>query len=114
MEHLRRDQLRRLLEVARAHRERDFVWILVGFWHALRISELVGGESTIKKLRVYHPGLTPANFQDGYLTVQRLKGSLRTCQRLVEHPDPFFDERAAVSSWIRYRQKTGAGDRDPL
>lgn len=121
MEHLRRDQLRDLLEVARAHRERDFVWILVGFWHGLRISEIVRGESRMKgiegqMIRVTRHGLTPANFRDGYLDVQRLKGSLRTVQRLHPDRDRYFDEKTAVESWIAHHRKMHGreADRSPL
>lgn len=86
MEHLTRDQLRALLAEAQAHRERDWVLFLVSFWHGLRASEAVS--------------LTPANFTDGFLTVQRLKGSMRTRQPLVEDPDEILNERAGVEAWI--------------
>jgi len=86
VEHLTRDQLRALLAEARAHRERDWVLFLVSFWHGLRASEAVT--------------LTPANFTDGFLTVQRLKGSMRTTQPLVEDPDELLNERGAVENWL--------------
>jgi hypothetical protein len=86
VEHLTRDQLRALLAEAQAHRERDWVLFLVSFWHGLRASEAVS--------------LTPANFTDGFLTVQRLKGSMRTRQPLVEDPDEILNERAGVEAWI--------------
>lgn len=87
MEHLTRDQLRGLLFEARVHRERDWVLFLVSFWHGLRATEAIS--------------LTPANFTDGFLTVQRLKGSLRTTQPLVEDPDDLLNERAAIEAWIQ-------------
>jgi integrase/recombinase XerD len=87
VEHLSRDQLRALLSEARAARERDWVLFLVSFWHGLRATEAIS--------------LTSANFTDGFLTVQRLKGSLRTTQPLVEDPDELLNEHAAIESWIR-------------
>ena len=88
MQHLSREQVLAVLERARAASERDWTLLLVTFWHGLRASEAVA--------------LTPANFHDGYITVQRLKGSLRTTQPLVEDPHPLLDERSAVQSWLRF------------
>ena len=56
--------------------------ILVGFWHGLRASEVTGFRRDAVR--------------DGHLIVQRLKGSLRTIQPLVEHPDPLLNERQAL------------------
>lgn len=86
MEHLTRDELTRILAQAKAHRARDWVMILVAFSHGLRASELLS--------------LTPANFADGFVTVQRLKGSNKTTQALLEDPDPLLNERAAVDAWL--------------
>lgn len=82
MEHLSREQLLALLAQAKAARERDWVLLLITFWHGLRASEALS--------------LTPAHFTDGYLTVQRLKGSMRTTQPLIEDADPLLDEKSAV------------------
>src|SRR5689334_9362426 len=87
MEHLTREELLRVLSEARKHRERDFVWILLGYWHGLRATELIS--------------LTAANFADGFLTVQRLKGSKKTKQQLHEDDEPLLNELDAVESWIR-------------
>src|SRR5262249_41287959 len=62
---------------------RDWVLFLVTFWHGLRSTETCR--------------LTPADFRDGFLTVKRLKGSLRTVQPLVDHPDEILNERKAVN-----------------
>jgi integrase len=86
MDALTKDELERVLEHAKAARERDWLMILVAFWHGLRASEVVA--------------LTKDNFADGFLTVKRLKGSLRTTQPLVEHPDPLLNERAALSDYL--------------
>jgi len=96
MEHLTREQLVAVLIHARAARERDWVLFLVSFWHGLRASEAVG--------------LTPEHFADGYLTVQRLKGSLRTVQPLVEHPHELLNERAAMEGWLAKHRSLHAGD----
>ena len=57
--------------------------ILLAFNHGLRASEVIG--------------LTGANVRDGFLDVQRLKGSLRTVQPLLAHENILLDERRALS-----------------
>jgi integrase len=95
VQHLTREQVIRLLTEARAGSpgkggvntgERDWVLFLVSFWHGLRASEAVA--------------LTPGNFTDGFLDVQRLKGSMRTKQPLVEDPLEILNESQAVPAWI--------------
>jgi type 1 fimbriae regulatory protein FimB len=56
--------------------------ILVCFLHGLRASEVVA--------------LTGDNVKDGFLTVQRLKGSNRTVQALVSSDNPLLDEKKAL------------------
>lgn len=87
MEHLSREQLLAVLGHAKAKRERDWVLLLVSFWHGLRASEAIS--------------LTPEHFADGYLSVQRLKGSLRTVQPLVADDNELLDEKTAVGKWIQ-------------
>lgn len=96
MEHLTREQLIAVLTHARAARERDWVLFLVSFWHGLRASEAIN--------------LTPEHFVDGYLTVQRLKGSLRTVQPLVEDELELLNERSAVESWLAQHRSRHAND----
>lgn len=79
--------MRRLLAASRADRERDFLAILVAYSHGLRASELIE--------------LTPDKLRDGFLDVQRLKGSKRTIQPLLTDADPLFNEREAVFAFIR-------------
>jgi integrase len=86
MEHFTREQTVQLLTAARCCRERDWVLLLVTFWHGLRASEAVA--------------LNPENFADGYLTVQRLKGSLKTVQPLIEHELEILDERQAIQKCL--------------
>lgn len=94
MDHFTQDDLRRLLQAARGCRERDWLMILVAFWHGLRASEVTG--------------LTDDSVQDGFLVVTRLKGkrkgkgkSVRTTQELVTHADPLLDERAPLIDLAR-------------
>jgi integrase len=61
MQHLIRSQLVALLKVARKYSERDYLAILVGFTHGLRVSEILG--------------LTTKQIVDGYIVVQRLKAA---------------------------------------
>src|SRR5579863_255706 len=96
MEHLTREQLLALLRRARAGSERDWTLFLVSFWHGLRASEALA--------------LTPEHFADGYLTVQRLKGSNKTTQRLFEHADELLNERAAVEGLLAEHRSRHAGD----
>src|SRR5262250_159951 len=77
MEHLTTDELMKLLAVARQKSERDWLLILVSFWHGLRASEATA-------LRV-------CDVRDGYITIARLKGSLRTVQLLIEHKDDLLN-----------------------
>jgi len=71
-----------LLKAARAACERDWLMILVAFWHGLRASEVTGFRRDAVR--------------DGHLIIQRLKGSLRTVQPLVEHADPLLNEKPAL------------------
>lgn len=87
MESLSRPELLRLLKVARAVSERDWLMILVSYWHGLRVSEVIG--------------LTGGSVQDGYLRTKRLKGSLETVQELVKHPNPLLSEREALIEFAR-------------
>ena len=82
MEALSKEELLRLLGAARAHRKRDWLMILVHFWHAGRNSEIIH--------------LTRDSIKDGFILFERLKGSERCEQALVEHENPLLSERAAM------------------
>jgi len=73
---LTRDELKRLL--SGVNNESHKLMILVGFWHALRVSELIN--------------LRGKDIQGGYLSVQRLKGSKKTVQPFVFNADPELSE----------------------
>jgi len=57
--------------------------MLIGFYHGLRISEILS--------------LTPRNFAFGKLTIGRGKGSRDTTQTLVTHSNPLLDESAQIA-----------------
>ena len=61
--------------------------ILVAYYHGLRASEVVA--------------LTVGCVVDGMLTVQRLKGSMKTTQPLLAHSDPLLDERNGLFYFTR-------------
>ncbi len=71
---LTRDELLALLEAARTKRVRDYLMIWLAFRYGLRASEVVA--------------LKRDNFSATHITVQRLKGSLKTTQLLTRHPEP--------------------------
>lgn len=87
MQALSNPELLALLAVAKAHRQRDFLMILVAYYHGLRASELIA--------------LTPDDVRDGFLTVQRLKGSERTTQPLLESAEPLLNERFELLEFMR-------------
>lgn len=79
---LTKDELRCLLTNAKQHNEEMWLALLVAYWHAARVSELLA--------------LTPADIRDGKLVLTRGKGSHRTTYPLIVDADPVFDERAAL------------------
>src|ERR1700746_2027606 len=96
VEHLTREQIIDGMARAKATRERDWVLFLVTFWHGLRANEALA--------------LTPANFADGFVTVQRLKGSLKTVQPLVYDGEELLDEKAAIERWLSLHKIQHGGD----
>ena len=86
MKSLSKEQVKSILTVAKRESERDYLMILVAFLHGLRASEVVH--------------LTAGCIEDGFLTVQRGKGSKRTTQPLLTSDDPLFDERTALLNYI--------------
>jgi integrase/recombinase XerD len=84
-------ELRMLLSKAKDHDNRAFVLFLVAASHGFRVSEVIN--------------LKRRNFTESasgsYLTIQRLKGSLKTSQRLLSNADPLFDEQTVVTGYIR-------------
>lgn len=83
---LTRSELLKLLTVAREHSERDWLMLLVAFNHGLRVTEAIR--------------LEKEQIRDGYLAVQRLKGSLKTVQALVTNPEPLLSEREPLEKYV--------------
>jgi integrase/recombinase XerD len=83
---LDRGQLLRLLRAAKAKSERDYLMIWLAFRFGLRASEVVA--------------LTPDNFDGGHITVQRLKGSLKTTQPITGHAEPLLDGRKSLFAFV--------------
>jgi site-specific recombinase XerD len=81
MQHLSKEELQKLLIVARKHSDRDWLIILLSYNHALRVSEVTA--------------LTASNIRDGYLSFDRLKGSQSSVHPL------FPSEREAVERLAR-------------
>jgi integrase/recombinase XerD len=80
-------ELLALLAAAKAKGDRDWLICLVGYWHGLRASEITG--------------ITTDQLRGGYLTVQRLKGSLKTTQPLIPHEDPLLNEKLALPEFTK-------------
>lgn len=78
MKYLNKLELTAMLTAAKASSQRDHMMILVAYSHGLRASEVCA--------------LTSDDIKDGFITVARLKGSMRTTQPLVRSSDPLFDE----------------------
>jgi integrase len=87
MDHLNREQLLAVLSEAKKENERDWLAIVLAYNHGLRISEVC-------KLRAQ-------DVAGGFITVKRLKGSLKTTQPLVSHENELLNEKAAVAKWIQ-------------
>jgi integrase len=66
--------------------------ILVSFWHGLRATEVVG--------------FTRDAISDGFLTIQRLKGSQLTVQALPESTEPLLNLRQPLTD---YAEKSVSG-----
>ena len=105
MKSLNKVEMASLLKVAESS-PKDLLMILLAFNHGLRVSEVIG--------------LTHANFKDGYLTVQRLKGSCKTSQKLLANEAELLAQHMPASgllfpicrrtAWLRIKKLgTAAG-----
>lgn len=92
MQSLNQNELLRLLAKAREHSERNWLAILVGYSHGLRVTEII-------RLRA-------RDVADGFVTVKRLKGSLKTTQPLVVSSEPLLSEAEAIERLSRGMKPT--------
>lgn len=91
---LKDHELLALLARARATRMRDWVMIVVTYWHGLRASETVN-------LRV-------SSFSNDQVFIVRGKGSDGGWQDLQSHENPLLDEKQAIRDWLETRNLYGA------
>lgn len=89
--HLTENQLLRLLKAARKqkHRsaERNWLMILVAYWHGLRAGEVVRLKGT--------------DIRDGKIILRRGKGSETNLHSLVRHPNLLLNEAPALIKLAR-------------
>lgn len=83
MQHLTKSELSALLIAAKMHSEADWLMILVAYGHGLRCSEVIQ--------------MTGDQVRDGYLTVQRLKGSMKTTQPLMPDEQEALERMAKAA-----------------
>lgn len=88
---LSQEQLLRLLKAAKnskdRHAERNWLMLCVGYWHALRTSEMFSLKGT--------------DIRDGFITIRRKKGSLLTPQKIIRHKNPLLNEAPALIKLAR-------------
>jgi site-specific recombinase XerD len=92
MQSLDRLEIKKLL--AEITQDRQKLMIVVTFNHGLRVSETIS--------------MTGRSIRDGFVTVQRLKGSMRTVQPYMTSSDPDLDE---VPRLTELSHKLGPNDR---
>jgi type 1 fimbriae regulatory protein FimB len=86
-----------VLRKAKEHGIRDWAMILLAYRHGLRASEVCG-------LR-----LADMDLKNGALSIQRLKGSMKTVQPLYAHRgQPLLDEVIALRAWLKVRPGDGS------
>lgn len=86
-QYLTKAELYQLLQAAKSKDKETWIMLLVGYWHGLRASEIVNIRSK--------------QIKGGYLTVQRLKGSEKTIQKLVSCTDSILSEREYLEELAR-------------
>lgn len=88
MQHLTKDQMTDLLAAAKRVSDSLYAMILIGWRHGLRASEICSLT------------LADVDLAGGYITIQRLKGSLKTTQAL------FPDEKEILAKLAAGKQRT--------
>jgi integrase len=87
MKSLSKAQLLKLLAAARAYRERDWLLLLVCFWHGLSTEELISFQRDA--------------IAEGCLKIRRSDGSGVVEHMLVEHPVALLNEKNALVEFVR-------------
>jgi integrase/recombinase XerD len=85
------EQLHAFLAKTQEHETRAYILFLLSVCHGLRVSEAI-------ELRRQNFSITTGG--DIYLTVQRLKGSNKTTQKLLASSDQLLDEASVVAKYI--------------
>src|ERR1700692_3168757 len=99
LKHLTEDELLDVFETARRRSPRDHALMIVCFQHALRASELI----SLK--------LGNIDWRNMEITIQRLKGSLKTTQPLFRmRGRPCMDEVSALRTWLKKRSSYSCCD----
>ena len=97
MVHLEPTEVLSVLKAAKAKGARSWAMILLAYKHALRASEVCN-------LR-----MEDIDIKNGSITVERLKGSMRTTQAITGHRgEPLLDELKALREWLRQRPHDGS------
>lgn len=89
MEYLTIQEVHSLLKEAQKTGAREHAMFLMGYLHGLRASEIAN--------------LTLQDVRGGKLRLQRLKGSLRSTQKIESNKDPLLDEATVLSKWLLER-----------
>src|ERR1700751_493940 len=99
LKHLSEDELLDVFETSRRRSTRDHALLIVCFQNALRASELIS-------LR-----LGDIDWRNMEITIQRLKGSLKTTQPLFRmRGRPCMDEASALRAWLKERPSDSGSD----
>src|SRR5271169_3304809 len=90
------DEVLTVLRTAKQHKVRDWAMILLAYRHGFRASEVCGVQ------------LHDVDLKNASISVQRLKGSLKTAQPLYQHRgQPLLDEVIALRAWMKQRPNDG-------
>ena len=89
MEYLKPQELLKVLQVAKNHGAREHAMFLLGYGHALRVSEIAS--------------LTLADVRNGRINCVRGKSSEHTVEELRENRNPLLDEKQALADWLKER-----------
>jgi type 1 fimbriae regulatory protein FimB len=91
------DEVLNVLRTAKQHKVRDWAMILLAYRHGFRASEVCGVE------------LHDVDLKNASISVQRLKGSLKTAQPLYQHRgQQLLDEVIALRAWMKQRPYDGS------